>query len=87
MPGSIRHTWMSTPGWLSLYVEKTCSFFVGMVVFLLMRTVCSSTVASSAPQSPPMSSPREASQIQRGEWEKVKGSSKQTHRMRLRGVP
>ena len=33
---------MSTPGWLSLYVEKTCSFFVGMVVFLLMRTVCKS---------------------------------------------
>ena len=39
------HTWMSTPGWLSLYVEKTCSFLVGMVVFLLMSTVCSSSSA------------------------------------------
>lgn len=32
---------MSTPGWLSEYVEKTCSFFVGMVVFLDMSVVCS----------------------------------------------
>lgn len=39
------HTWMSTPGWLSLYVEKTCSFLVGMVVFLLMSTVCSSSTS------------------------------------------
>ena len=58
---------MSTPGWLSLYVEKTCSFFVGIVVFLLMSTVCSSTVKPSAAQLPPMSSPRDTFQIQRGE--------------------
>jgi hypothetical protein len=31
---------MSTPGWLSEYVEKTCSFFVGMVVFREMSVVC-----------------------------------------------
>ena len=33
-------TWMSTPGWLSEYVEKTCSFLVGMVVFRLIKVVC-----------------------------------------------
>ncbi|CAA6656821.1 unnamed protein product [Spirodela intermedia] len=33
------YTWMSTPGWLSEYVEKTCSFFVGIVVFLGISTV------------------------------------------------
>ena len=34
------YTWMSTPGWLSEYVENTCSFLVGIVVFLLMSVVC-----------------------------------------------
>lgn len=32
-------TWMSTPGWLSEYVVKTCCCLVGMVVFLLIRAV------------------------------------------------
>mmetsp|Transcript_14518 Transcript_14518/g.52203 ORF Transcript_14518/g.52203 Transcript_14518/m.52203 type:complete len:225 (-) Transcript_14518:956-1630(-) len=33
------NTWMSTPGWLSEYVENTCSFLVGMVVLRGMSTV------------------------------------------------
>ena len=33
------NTWMSTPGWLSAYVEKTSDFFVGTVVLRLMRAV------------------------------------------------
>mmetsp|Transcript_11052 Transcript_11052/g.47198 ORF Transcript_11052/g.47198 Transcript_11052/m.47198 type:complete len:225 (+) Transcript_11052:547-1221(+) len=33
------NTWISTPGWLSEYVENTCSFLVGMVVLRGMSTV------------------------------------------------
>mmetsp|Transcript_878 Transcript_878/g.2740 ORF Transcript_878/g.2740 Transcript_878/m.2740 type:complete len:319 (-) Transcript_878:1158-2114(-) len=32
-------TWINTPGWLSEYVENTCSFLVGIVVFLGINTV------------------------------------------------
>jgi len=32
-------TWMVTAGWLSLYVEKTWSFLVGIVVLRGMRVV------------------------------------------------
>merc|ERR1719181_16510 len=32
-------TWMSTPGWLSAYVEKVCDFFAGTVVLRLISVV------------------------------------------------
>ena len=39
MERSPSKTWMSTPGWLSAYVEKVWDFFAGTVVLRLMRAV------------------------------------------------
>ena len=32
-------TWIKTPGWLSAYFVNICDFFVGIVVFLGIKTV------------------------------------------------
>merc|ERR1719163_1729304 len=39
MERSPSKTWMSTPGWLSAYVEKVCDFFAGTVVLRLIKAV------------------------------------------------
>ena len=38
---------MSTPGWLSAYVENTCSFLVGMVVLRGISVVMTPPAVSS----------------------------------------
>mmetsp|Transcript_22411 Transcript_22411/g.42738 ORF Transcript_22411/g.42738 Transcript_22411/m.42738 type:complete len:337 (-) Transcript_22411:604-1614(-) len=41
------NTWIRTPGWLSAYVENTCSFLVGMVVLRGIKTVITPPAVSS----------------------------------------
>jgi len=46
--------WIRTPGWLSLYVLNTCSFFVGMVVLRVISVVCARPRSQSAPMHVPL---------------------------------
>merc|ERR1711871_1592586 len=39
MERSPSKTWMSTPGWLSAYVENVCDFLAGTVVLRLIKAV------------------------------------------------
>mmetsp|Transcript_16090 Transcript_16090/g.54664 ORF Transcript_16090/g.54664 Transcript_16090/m.54664 type:complete len:212 (-) Transcript_16090:1041-1676(-) len=51
MERSPSYTWMSTPGWLSAYVEKVCVFLAGTVVLRLMSAVMTPPAVSMPRES------------------------------------
>ena len=57
------YTWISTPGWLSEYVEKICVFFVGIVVFRGISTVITPPAVSRPNDSGATSSSSRSSSL------------------------